>query len=106
MDNLHHKFYAPTTHCVVPDDASQARDTWIRTVVQYLRVRSAPVARTAQFTAEDIAIEMKVLKFNGPSDSRHWGLAMQRAKREGLIVETGETRATKAGHRTPVWQYA
>lgn len=102
-------FYKPTPNCVEPNlVGTTERESWVRMALQYLRVRRARDTCGFQqlFTAEDLAIEMKVYRYPAPPDERMWGTIMQRAKRDGLIRDTGDKRLTRAGHRTPVWTWA
>ncbi len=94
--------YKPTPFCNTP---LVKRDFWITMAVQYIRTRAKRnVARTPDFTTEDLAIEMKVLDYPSPPDTRLMGLAIQRARRENLIRLTDRKRLTRARHLAPVWE--
>ncbi len=105
-------FYQSTAHSFVPEKVivgSAERDAWIRMALQFIRVRKAEAKRgdaAPNFTAEDLAIEMRIRLYANPPDDRSWGLVMQRAKAEQMIVETDEKRLTRAGHRSQVWRHA
>ena len=88
--------YRASRFSCIPNEPNE-NDFWITMATQYIRTRkTSTVARSVDFTTEDLAIEMKVLDYPAPPDSRLVGLAIQRAQREGLIKSTGTKRPTRA----------
>lgn len=83
--------------------ADEASRDWTQRAAEFLGWYAREIAKGQPFLME---AARELAAHNGlppPPNSKAWGPAGQRAVRLGLIVNTGQTAATRCSNRSPRW---